>query len=232
MNYIENIYICIAAPLIIAILSLWGGERHQNGKARGVRAAAVVRRRSMVFILAGMTSCLLSSYISTFIAMVLNADRLTATLEITPMVEELMKFVPVLFYLLVFEPANKKESAGSLLFVSVGFATLENICYLTANGASDILLLTVRGFGTGAMHVVCGALVSIGLAYMWDEFWLKFAGTAGLISLAATYHGIYNILVSQEGIVAWIGYAIPMLTAVLIRLLGRLEKFNLAKPGA
>ena len=97
---------------------------------------------------------------------------------------------------------------------------LENICYLTINGASNIFFLTVRGFGTGAMHVVCGTLVSIGLIYMWDEFWLKFAGTAALISLAVTYHAIYNILVSQDGFIAWIGYAIPMLTMLLVKLVG------------
>ena len=38
MNYIENIYICIAAPLIVSILCLRGR-----------------RRRSMLFFLGGMT---------------------------------------------------------------------------------------------------------------------------------------------------------------------------------
>ena len=47
MNYIENIYICLAAPLLIVVLCLRG-----QGK------------RSILFVLGGMTACLLSS--STF----------------------------------------------------------------------------------------------------------------------------------------------------------------------
>ena len=204
MNYIENIYICIAAPIIVAVLSL------KNG-----------RRRMMIFLLAGMTACILSSYISTFFVIVYNADRFEATWEITPLIEEIVKFLPILFYMLVFEPDNKEEIAGSVMLVAVGFATFENICYLSANDASQMLLLLIRGFGTGAMHVVCGVLVAIGTVYLWDEFWLRFAGTAGLITFSITFHAIYNILVSQEGFVSYIGYLIPMLTATLIFLLRR-----------
>ena len=202
MNYIENIYICIAAPLIMAIIALRGR-----------------RRRALIFMLAGMTTCLLSSYISTFFAIVTEADRNQTTWEITPMIEEVMKFLPILFYTLIFEPSRKEEIAENVILVAIGFATLENICYLTANGASEILLLIIRGFGTGAMHVVCGILVSAGMVYLWEEFWLKFAGTVGLISLASTYHAIYNLLVSQDRPIAWIGYAIPLLTALLVMTL-------------
>ena len=119
MNYIENIYICIAAPIIMAIIALRGR-----------------RRRAMIFMLAGMTACLLSSYINTFFAIIAEADRIETTWEITPMVEEVMKFLPVLFYLLVFEPVRKEEASENVMLVAAGFATLENICYLTANGAS------------------------------------------------------------------------------------------------
>ena len=127
MNYVENIYICIAAPIVVAILSVKGQ-----------------RRQMMASILAGMTACLLSSYISSFLTVIYKVSKLEATMLITPMVEELMKFLPVLFYLLLFEPDNKEESAGDILLVAVGFTTFENICYLTANGASQIFLLIVR----------------------------------------------------------------------------------------
>ncbi|MBQ6508978.1 MAG: PrsW family intramembrane metalloprotease [Flexilinea sp.] len=200
MNYIENIFICLTAPLLIAVLCLKGG-----------------RRRMIISLLAGMTACLLSSYISTFIAVVMKADRLSASLEIAPMVEEIMKLFPLLFYLLVFEP-RIEDASGSLLMISVGFATFENVCYLTTNGAAQVFHLLIRGFGTGAMHVVCGALVSLGLFYLWDQLWLRTAGTIGLLGLAITYHGIYNILVSQTGIAAWIGYLIPLLTAFALQV--------------
>lgn len=200
MNYIENIFICLAAPLLIAVLCLKD-----------------TRRRLVISLLAGMTACLLSSYINTFIAAVMQADRLSASLEIAPMVEEIMKLFPLLFYLLVFEP-RIEDASGSMLMIAVGFATFENVCYLTTNGAAHVLHLVIRGFGTGAMHVVCGALVSLGLFYLWDQLWLRAAGTIGLLTLAITYHGIYNILVSQTGFTAWIGYLIPLLTALVLQI--------------
>lgn len=198
MNYIENIFACLAAPLLVAVFCLRKD-----------------RRRMALFLLAGMTACLFSSYISTFVAAVLHADRLSASVEIAPMVEEAMKLFPLLFYLMVFEP-RYTEAYGSMLMIAVGFTTFENVCYLTANGAARIGHLLIRGFGTGAMHVVCGAMVSVGLFYLWDRIWLRAAGTVGLLSLAITYHGIYNILVSQEGPAAWVGYLIPLCTAALL----------------
>ena len=203
MNYIENIYVCLMAPLLITSLCLRGRSR-----------------KVMIFLLAGMTACLLSSYISTFIAAVQGAGTLSASLEIAPLVEEIMKFLPVLFYLIVFEP-DKASLSDSILVISLGFATFENVCYLTQNGAAHIIHLLVRGFGTGAMHVVCGAVIAFGLMYLWDRTWIRITGTVGLVALAATYHGIYNILVSQSGAPAVIGYLIPLLTLMLMAIFGK-----------
>ncbi|MBR3200712.1 MAG: PrsW family intramembrane metalloprotease [Mogibacterium sp.] len=198
MNYIENIYVCLAAPIFIAILCI-----HTRG------------RRMMIFVLGGMTVCLLSSYISTFIASVEHVDALTASLEISPFVEEIMKLCPVFFYLLVFEPGREGIS-GSVLMTAVGYATLENACYLSQNGAQNFFHLLIRGFGTGAMHVVCGAIIGIGLLYLWDKIWLQIAGTIGLLTIAVTYHGIYNMLVAKPGIPAVAGYFIPLATAFAV----------------
>ena len=198
MNYIENIFICLAIPLLISAICLKGS-----------------RRRAIIFLLSGMTACLFSSYISTFVSASLHADRLSASLEIAPMVEEIMKLFPLLFYLMVFEP-RIEDATGSMLMIAAGFATFENVCYLTVNGAARIGHLLIRGFGTGAMHVVCGAVVSVGLLHLWDRLWLRTAGTIGLLSLAITYHGVFNILVSQTGTAARIGYVIPLVTTVVL----------------
>ena len=203
MNYIENIYVCLAAPLLIAALCM-------RGKGR----------KMAVFLLAGMTVCLLSSYINTFLADALSLSRPEASMQIAPSVEELMKFAPILFYLLVFEP-GKAETSDSILMTAVGFATFENACYLTGSGAEHIFSLLIRGFGTGAMHVVCAFLVSVGFLKLWDRAWLRVAGTSGLLAVAMSYHGIYNILVSQSGAPAMVGYLIPLATVILYLLFGR-----------
>ena len=87
MTYIENVFVCMAAPLVVALLSL----------KRGQRAA-------LVFCLAGMGACLLSAYLNTFFARLYQADAVNAATQIAPVVEEIMKLLPLLFFLAVFEP--------------------------------------------------------------------------------------------------------------------------------
>ena len=157
-----------------------------------------------------MPACLLSSYISSYFAAVYETDQLVATLEIAPVVEETMKMLPVLFYLLVFQP-KMSISAGETIMVAVGFATLENACYLLTNGASRFTHLLIRGFSTGAMHIICATLTGLGLQELWDRIALRMAGTIAMLSAAIVFHGVFNILVSQTGAAAIIGYAMPLL---------------------
>ena len=81
--------------------------------------------------------CLLSAYINTFLAAVCQADALAATAEIAPVVEEMMKLLPLVFYLLVFEPEGDRIKPAAIT-IALAFATFENVCYLiqTARTAS------------------------------------------------------------------------------------------------
>ena len=192
MTYIENTYICLAAPLLLAILCL--------------RQEA---RRSLIFVAAGMTACLLSAYVSTFLSAMKGVDTVTASYEISPAVEEAMKALPLIFYLLVYEP-EKRIAVSCTLMVAVGFATFENVCFLTSYGTSELLRLVIRGFGTGAMHVVCGVVVAIGLFFLWEQAWLRAVGGFALLCFVITFHAIFNVLVNQTGAVFWIGSAVPL----------------------
>lgn len=194
MTYIENIFVCIAAPLLVAALCM--GKRYA---------------RVFFFCFAGMAACLLSAYINTFFARLYNADMINATTQIAPVVEEIMKLLPLLFYLLVFEPKPEKINI-SILILAVGFATFENICYLAQNGAANLSFLIFRGFGAGAMHIVCGAIAGYGLVYVWQRGWLRVAGTAGLLGAAVTFHAIYNLLVAYGGTAQYVAYALPVIT--------------------
>ena len=135
MTYIENIFLCMVSPLLVAALCM--GRR---------------QLRFFLFCIAGMGVCLLSAYINTFLAAVCQADALAATAEIAPVVEEMMKLLPLVFYLLVFEPEGDKIKAAAIT-VALAFATFENVCYLIQNGADRFSFIFFRGFGTGAMHV-------------------------------------------------------------------------------
>ena len=144
MTYIENIFICMVSPLLVAALCM--GRR---------------QLRFFLFCIAGMGVCLLSAYINTFLAAVCQADALAATAEIAPVVEEMMKLLPLVFYLLVFEPEGDKIKTAAIT-VALAFATFENVCYLIQNGADRFSFIFFRGFGTGAMHVLCGLIVGGG----------------------------------------------------------------------
>ena len=76
-----------------------------------------------------------------------------------------------------------------------------------------------RGIGTGAMHVICGAIVGGGLAYVWQRVWLKIAGTCGLLGAAITFHAIYNLLIAYGGVAQYIAYFLPVLILIAGKLI-------------
>ena len=203
MTYIENIFLCMVSPLLVAALCM--GRR---------------QLRFFLFCIAGMGVCLLSAYINTFLAAVCQADALAATAEIAPVVEEMMKLLPLVFYLLVFEPEGEKIKPAAIT-IALSFATFENICFLTQNGADQILFLLIRGFGTGAMHVVCGNVYGGVLRPVWDSRPLRAACLFALLCVAIIYHAIYNLLVSAGGTSQFIAYFVPLPTALCFRLLAR-----------
>jgi len=213
MTYIENVFVCIAGPILLATFFM--GKKYY-----GV----------FYFCIAGMGVCLLSAYINTFFARLYDADFISATAQIAPMVEEIMKLMPVLFYLLIFEPKPEKISVA-VLIVAISFATFENICYLIENGAAQLSFILVRGFGTGAMHIVCGAIASYGLIYVWQYSWLKISGTFGLLGAAIIFHAIYNLLIAHGSITQYIAYSLPVFTMIIGKVINRIYKSNGVKNG-
>lgn len=203
MTYIEHVFACIAAPLIVAALCM--GKRHL---------------RFFLFAFAGMGACLVSAYVNTFFAAAYSATAFQATVEIAPVVEETVKFLPLFFYLLVFEPRSEKI-LPAVITVAAGFATFENICYLMQHGVERLDFLLIRGFGTGAMHIVCGSIIGYGLVYVWQRGWLRVAGTCGLLGAAVIFHGTYNLLIAYEGWVQYVAYVLPVLVVIVGKAAGR-----------
>ncbi len=78
MTYIENVFICMVSPLLIAALCM--------GKKQ---------LRFFLFCIAGMGACLFSAYINTFFAAIYQTDALAAAVEIAPVTEEVMKLLPL-----------------------------------------------------------------------------------------------------------------------------------------
>lgn len=197
MTYIENVLVCLAAPLLMAMFCMGKKYRH-----------------IVLFCLTGMGICLLSSYLNAFFAGTYHVDNIVAATQIAPVVEETMKFLPLLFYFVIFDP-DKEHFKFAALLVATGFATLENVCYLMQNGAEQFVFLLIRGFGTGAMHIICGSAYGHWMNFVWDKKPLRSVCLFGILCITITYHAIYNLFVSFGGVLQIIGYFIPVITVAL-----------------
>jgi RsiW-degrading membrane proteinase PrsW (M82 family) len=134
---------------------------------------------------------------------------------LSPMIEESMKLLLLLFCIYVYEPSGKKIE---LLAVGIGagFATFENCCILVSSDTQQLTYMLVRGSAVGVMHIVTLVALAKGfqLLKMYKAF--SFAGIVGILSISVTVHGLYNLLVSKPGASSYIGYAMPMFCVILL----------------
>ena len=135
---IENIFICLAAPFLLAALGTNTGNR-----------------KNYIFIVLGFVCCIISAYLNTFFSVLYGAQETSAVLEISPVIEETVKLIPLLFGLIVFE-LQPHEGDNIIFNIAVGFATFENICYLLEHGTGNLFYLLVRGFfNRSYAHYMC-----------------------------------------------------------------------------
>ena len=71
MMYIENIFICISIPLLLSLIFIQGEARKYT-----------------LFVCIGMGICVLSAYVSSFFMNYYGVDTIEASIEITPVCEE------------------------------------------------------------------------------------------------------------------------------------------------
>jgi RsiW-degrading membrane proteinase PrsW (M82 family) len=205
MIYMENVLICLCAPLVIGALLL-------KGEAR----------RFIVFYGIGILLCLLAAYINGHVASLAGVGypAMSATqimVQITPICEELLKAIPVFVFAAIFSP-KRREIVAVALAVGLGFATFENIGFIMQHGAENIGFVLIRGFSAGVAHTVCAAILGYGFAALYRRGRLLVPGAFALLCLACTYHGIYNLLVSSDDAWRAAGFAMPLVTAVAILL--------------
>ena len=206
MIYAENILLCIAIPLLIVLIFLHGKTRLFAGS-----------------FLVSMCMCLIAAYVSGYISLISDMSVEDVQVFVSPVIEELFKFLPILFYLVLFEPEDERVFLAGL-GVGSGFATFENCCYILSSGAESLPYIMIRGMSVGVMHIVSVMALTIGIIMARRFKVLSTAAILGAISLSMIFHGLYNLLVSEPGISSYIGYILPILTALLLYLLvGRIR---------
>lgn len=202
--YAENILLCIAIPLAVCLLFV-------RGEARRFVAA----------FLLGMGMCLLSAYISGFLNLITGMGENDTAIFVSPVVEEILKLCPLVFFLVVFEPKGRNLTMIAVA-IGAGFATFENCCYILTIGAESLTYIMIRGMAVGVMHIESIFALSIWLVLAKRLKAFSFPTVLGSLALATTFHAIYNLLVSRSGVTSVIAYVLPPLTAVLMFFLYRM----------
>ena len=177
-------------------------------------------RLPILFVLAGMFISVFAAEVNGILRNMLPLSKYELTIIVTPMTEEFLKALPVLFYALVISDKRETLFTASMA-TGIGFAVLENAFFLLNAATWNILDAVTRAFGTGLMHGMCTLLVGVGISFVKKKRKIFWVGTFALLSTAITYHGIYNMLV--ESPYKMIGYLLPISTYIPF-LVWRLKK--------
>ena len=76
-----------------------------------------------------MSVCLISAYISGFLDLVTGMGVNDTSVFLSPIVEEIMKLLPLVFIIVLIEPEDKTMLITAV-GIGAGFATFENCCYI------------------------------------------------------------------------------------------------------
>lgn len=196
-NLIYILFACIAGPLLLMLGVV-------DKKARP----------PLAYLLIGVFLALFASELNGVLANNLAVSYHTMITAVTPISEEALKLIPVLFYATVFSDDRK-----TLLNISaaegMGFAVLENtFALLQAPQSATVLWALIRGFGTGLMHSLCALIVGIAISYVKKKRKLFYTGTFAALSTAIIYHAIFNSLVASQ--YQYVGAVLPIVTYLVI----------------
>ena len=193
-NIIHILFVSIFIPILLMVMLV-------EKKAR----------LPIIFMLVGIFVFLFASEVNGLLSQMLPMNMHDITVIVTPISEELLKALPILYYALVISDKREKLFTASMA-TGIGFAVLENAYYLLNFSQIDMLQAMIRAFGAGLMHGMCTLLVGIGISFVKRKRKLFAVGTFGLLSTAIVYHGIYNILIQSEYSI--VGALLPIVTYV------------------
>lgn len=193
------ILICFAVPILLLMTLL---ERRS--------------RLLLGFMLAGMFVAVSSYEINSSVQLMLWMSGQEISVKVAPVVEELLKALPVLFYV-AFVCDERKLLLSLGMSVGIGFAVLEN-AYLLISYIDQVSLgwAVVRGFSTSLSHGMCTLMVGYGMQFLRRQKKLFYTGIFGLLALAMTFHAIFNLLIQSE--YDWAGMLLPIAAYLGFRL--------------
>ncbi len=211
-NIIYILFICIVVPLLLMLPIMTGKSRLFSG-----------------YMIIGICTCLFAAEVNGLIYEHTYRDLYYITTNITPVTEEIIKALPVLYFAFVFSDDREKLIPISFA-LGVGFAVLENMVILVQNfDTVTIVWACIRGFASGLMHGICTSFVGYGVSFVRKKRKLFFCGTFALLAMAITYHAAFNILVQSENY-KYFGFVLPIVTYVpVVFFLFKRKKISVLK---
>ena len=193
-NIIYVLFVSISVPMLLMALLV-------EKKAR----------LPVVFMLIGIVVSVFAGEVNGVLSKVLSMDLYSITVIVTPVSEELLKALPLLYYALVISDKRERLFTASMA-IGIGFAVLENAYYFVNYVDFSMIKAVIRAFGAGLMHGMCTLLVGVGISFVKKKRKLFAVGTFGLLSTAIVYHGVYNILIQSKFSTA--GALLPIATYI------------------
>lgn len=176
--------------------------------------AVLVNKRSRLpisFMLIGIFMSLFASEINAILYKYLDMEMFELTTIVTPVSEEILKALPILFFAMVV--SDKRDTLlTAAMATGIGFGVLENAFFLVSSDSFNLVDAVIRAFGTALMHGMCTLLVGVGISFIKKKKKTFEVGTFALLSTAITYHGIYNMLVQSEYSI--VGAILPIATYI------------------
>lgn len=186
------ILICIAVPLLL-LMTLMDARSHLLTG----------------FMLVGMLTAASAYEINSTVQVMFWMTGQEVSVRVAPVIEELLKAVPILFYSVAVSD-DRKILLPLSMAVGIGFAILENAYLLTAYiDQVTISWALVRGLSTSLSHGLCTLTVGYGMSFVRKRKKLFYTGIFGLLSLAMTFHAVFNLLIQSQ--YDWIGMGLPIL---------------------
>ena len=169
-------------------------------------------RTTLFYMLLGLIICLLAAQINFILRDSFygtwDPNVFAVTTTLTPIVEELLKAIPIIYFGFVIS-----DKRADLLTVSmalgIGFAILENCYILVANlDQTSIIWAFTRGFSSALLHGICTSLVGFGVSYVKKRKKLFYTGTFALLTVAIIVHGLFNAFIQSR--YSYVGILLPI----------------------
>ncbi|MBQ0084207.1 MAG: PrsW family intramembrane metalloprotease [Clostridiales bacterium] len=205
------LFVCFFIPMIMALFLVRGESKV-----------------TLLFMIIGIFVCLFASYINGFAESIsVEFTRKQLTYIVTPVVEEVLKAIPIVIFVFMFKP-KKEHLLSCAMMLGIGFSVLEN-AYILASNIDTVTLswAIIRGFGASFMHGISTLMVGYGLSYISVRKKLAITGTYGLLILATMYHACFNLLIQSD--YRFYGILMPTMTFLPIVLIFTRKKRRLAK---